>query len=430
MKNLTMIIQTMALSCCLWAEDLSLYDCYDKAEQSHPLQQEKQNRQKVYELDRKNLNVRWLPSLNANANASYMSNVVRFDQVPGVLSIPIPSGTFPTMPKDQYKITLDVTQTIYDGGAIGAGKQVEKAMLQADLQKLEIELYPIHTQVNQVYFALLILQKQSELATIYHNEILERRSALQSGVKNGVILPGNVDILDAELLKIEQQLAELQIQEKKAHQILDELIGENMDGETLKLPVIEMPEKVELCRPELELFVKQKTVLEMNKKMVKSQQMPKAVIFGTYGYGRPAGSDFFNEEFDTYYIVGASLSWNIFNWNTTKRTRQALQAQQNIVDTKEDEFKRQITIALIDSKAEIERIKTLLQGDEKLIPLREKIKNAASSRHNNGIISSTDFLTELNAEREARINYEMHKIQYVQAQIHYLTISGQIQNNK
>ena len=430
MKQFIICFTIIVLSCSLAAKDLSLYDCYDKAEKIHPLQIEWQNRQVIYELNQKNLNITWLPSLNAHANATYISDVVEFDKVLGALQMNIPPGTFPTMPKDQYKITIDVNQTIYDGGAVSARKKVARATLQADWQSIQSEFYKVRDKVNQVYFALLILEKQSELTEIYKDEILQRRATLQSGLKNGINLPSNVDILDAELLKIEQKIAELVLQQGKARDILSELIGENADDVVISLPSVQMSVKSEIRRPEIGLFEKEKITLEMNKKIAQSQRLPKAVFFGTYGYGQPPGSDFFETSFGTYYIVGTTVSWNIFDWNATKRTKETLQAQQNIVNAKEENFKKQVQIALKDSKAEIDRAKMLLDGDAKLIILREKIKNAAVSKLNNGTISSTEFLSELNAEREARINYEMHKIQYVQAQVKYLTISGQIKNQE
>ena len=139
MKQRTAILVIFACLCQLSAAELSLLDCYEKAEKTHPLQREWQNRQQVYELHRKNLNTKWLPSFAATANATYMSDVVEFDQVLSALPVPIPPGTFPTMPKEQYKLTLDLNQILYDGGAIAAGKKVELAALDADKQTLQTE---------------------------------------------------------------------------------------------------------------------------------------------------------------------------------------------------------------------------------------------------------------------------------------------------
>ena len=426
MKTKLLFITIAALSCQLMGGELSLHNCYDKAEKTHPLQQEWQNRQMIYHLNRKNLTVKWLPDLNVNARATYSSDVASFDNILGTLPIPISADALPNTPKDQYKFTIDISQTLFDGGAVHAAKKMEQSALRVDLQAIQTEFYKVHDQVNQVYFASLMLQKQTELAKIYKNELQERRAALESGVQNGVILPSNVDVLDAEGLKIDQQIAELSIQQNRTKKILSELIDEDVSDCVLFLPEVHMPADSTIARPEIYLFENQKEVLEMNKKVIQTEQIPKAAAFISYGYGQPPGNDFFNDQFDTYYTVGVAVSWNIFNWNTTKRNKQILQVKQKIVDAKEENFKKQIRIALNSSLAEVDRLKMLLDSDKKLISLREKIKNAATSKLNNGTISSTEFLTELNAEREARINYEMHKVQLVQAKVGYRTLSGQI----
>jgi len=425
MKKHTLFFVILALSSRLAARDLSLQDCYAKAVQAHPLQQEWKSRQMVSDLNRKNLNARWLPSLTMNAGATHFSDVASFDQILGILPVPVSTAALPKMPKNQYKATLDVSQTLFDGGMVHASRKAERAALQADLQALQTEFYKVRDQVNQAYFTSLMLQKQSELAEIYKNEVMERRAALESGVRNGVMLPSDVDVLDAEALKIDQQITELRIQQARVKNILGILIGEPVSETMLFLPVIKIPEDTTIRRPEIALFEKQKASLEANENVVRSQQIPKAAAFATCGYGQPPGNDFFNENFDTYYIVGVGLSWNIFNWNTTKRTRQVLQEQQHIVNARKNHFIQQIRIALSSSRADIDRIRVLLESDEKLIGLRNKIKQAAASKLNNGTISSTEFLTEFNAEREARISYEMHKIQWVQAKVNYLTVAGQ-----
>jgi outer membrane protein TolC len=429
-RRIIEFIAIATLSYPLTAGHLSLYECYDKAVNTHPVQREYRNRRIIHNLNLRNLNIRWLPSLDAAANATYMSDVARFDRILGSLPVQISSESLPIMPHDQYKITVGFNQIIYDGGSISAGKKVEKAALKADLLALDSEIYTIRNQVNQAYFGLLNLQKQSELAAIYHDEIREQKAALSSRVKNGVVLPANLDILDAELLKIRQQIAELDIQEMKTRNILSQLIGESAENTEVSLPDIPVPMESCINRSEIEWFEQQSATLEMNKKVIKSQYMPKAFVFGTFGYGQPPGSDFFTEHFESYYIVGVAASWNIFNWNTTRRDREILQARQNIIKAKEEDFIQQTQIALQTCQAEIDRYKMLQESDQELILLREKIKQSAASQLNNGTLSSTEFLTELNAEREARIGYELHKIQWIQAQVNYLTVSGQMKNEE
>ncbi len=424
MKRLTLILM-FALSMAVMARDLTLFDCYEKAEKHHPLQTELENRRQLYELNKKNLNAKWLPKLDANLKATYMSHVVEFDKIMGSLPIPLPPGTFQNMPKEQYKATLDVTQTLFDGGVVHAGKLAEQALLLADEQAVEVQFYKMRDRINQTYFALLMLEKQQALTRLFEEQVKKQRGALLSGVANGVILPSNVDVLNAELINIEQKLTEIHINRQKLTAILEEFIGAPVSAR-LDLPEITLPDTVAILRPETRLFDAQKSALEANKKVIGAQRWPKAMLFGTYGYGKPPGNDFFTDEFDDYYLVGAGLVWNIFDWNSARRRKQALLARQNILDAKRADFERMIRVSMQNARAEIERLEALLESDARLIELRRKIAEAAASQLQNGVISATEYLTELNAQRQARINLELHKIQLVQAKVNYLTISGQM----
>lgn len=416
----------LLLSASLSAQQLTLFDCYQKAEARHPLQQEIKNRRLLYQLNKKNLTAHWLPEIEVNARAAYMSDVVEFERVLEALPIPLPPGSFQNMPKDQYKASLDVTQTLFDGGLVHAGKLAEKAKLLADEQAVQVQFYKMRDQINHTYFALLMLEKQQELLGLYADQIAAQRQVVVSGVKNGVIIPGDLDALDAELINIQQKLVEISVNKKKLTAILGEFIGESVADTLLTLPELKLPETAEFLRPEEQLFAAQKASVLANKKVITAGRLPKAMLSGSYAYGNPPGNDFFRNEFDTFYNIGAGLSWNIFDWNMTKRNVEALQAQANIINAKQADFDRQIRIALKSANAELERLQALLKNDAKLIELRQRIAEAAASKLKNGVIKAADYLDALNDEREARINFEMHKIQLVQAKANYLTISGQM----
>ena len=152
--------------------------------------------------------------------------------------------------------------------------------------------------------------------------------------------------------------------------------------------------------------------------------MPKAIGFATLGYGNPPGSNFFKDEFAPYYILGASIKWNIVDWNKAKNEKQMISLQQNIIESRKSELTDNLN-RLLDAKgAEISNLKSLLESDSELIALRKRITAAAESQYENGTITATDYMNELNSERQTLINYEIHKINLAMARIEYLNISG------
>jgi outer membrane protein TolC len=160
-------------------------------------------------------------------------------------------------------------------------------------------------------------------------------------------------------------------------------------------------------------------------KVIESKRMPKAIGFATLGYGNPPGSDFFKNEFAPYYILGASIKWNIFDWNKAKNEKQVITLQQGIIENRKNDLTNNLKRLLESKNAEILSFKALIESDSELISLRKRITASAESQYQNGTITATDYLNELNSERQALVNYEIHKINLALARIEYLNISGQ-----
>jgi outer membrane protein TolC len=179
-----------------------------------------------------------------------------------------------------------------------------------------------------------------------------------------------------------------------------------------------------LSRPELQLFDLRKEQLAAGVKVIESKKMPKAFGFATLGYGNPPGSNFFKDEFAPYYILGAGIKWNIFDWNKAKNEKQVITLQQSIIDNRKSDLTDNLKRVLETKNAEINSLETLLKTDSELIALRKRITATAESQYENGIITATEYLNEMNSERQALVNYEIHKINLSLAKIEYLNISG------
>jgi outer membrane protein TolC len=180
----------------------------------------------------------------------------------------------------------------------------------------------------------------------------------------------------------------------------------------------------EISRPELQLFDLRKEQLAAGIKVIDSKRMPKAFGFATLGYGNPPGSNFFKNEFAPYYLVGAGVKWNIFDWNKTRNERQINSYQQNIIENRKNDLTDNLKRLLESKNSEILSLKTLIETDTELITLRKRITATAESQYQNGTITATDYLNELNSERQADINYEIHKINLALSRIQYVNISG------
>ena len=404
---------------------LTLKECYDRAMTATSLAGEKTAYYDISELKDNNLSKEWLPTLDANGSFVYNSSVIDMRSVLGSLPIPGLANAIKPLPNEQYKITVDVNQVIYDGGAIKGARALEKADLNVNKKQTETDLYKLREQVNGYYFNLLLLARQKELLKNYLELINKRISSMQSAVNNGVTIKSDIDVLTAEKINLKQQLSENEITNTSFLKVLSNLIGTEVDTSVkFVLPPRANLISNDLVRPELQLFDLKKEQLAANMTVIESNRKPKAFGFATFGYGNPPGSNFFKDEFAPYYVLGAGIKWNIFDWNQAKNEKQMITLQQGIIEKRKADLTDNLNRSLVSKNAEIKSLQTLIESDSLLITLRKRITAAAVSKYENGTITATEYLDELNSERQASINYEIHKINLAMAGIEYLNISG------
>ena len=404
---------------------LTLKECYDKAISVSALAGEKTAYSDIWQLKDKNLSKGWLPTLDANGSFVYNSSVVDMGDILGSLPVPGIGDLIKPLPHEQYKITLDVNQVIYDGGAVKSARALEKAELKVNEKQTETDLYKLRGQITSYYFNILLLSRQRELLNTYLDITNKRINSMQSAEKNGVVLKTDIDVMTAEKIKIEQQIDENEIRKLSLLKILSGLTGTEIDTSAeFSLPVLKVESGQELSRPEIQLFDRRKEQLAASLQAVRSKRLPKAFGFATLGYGNPPGSNFFRDEFAPYYILGAGIKWNIYDWNKTKAEKQVINLQQEIVDKRKTDLADNLNRLLEAKNSEILSLQSLIESDSELIEIRKRITAAAESQYENGMITATEYLNQMNSERQALINLEIHKINLAMAQVEYMNIYG------
>jgi len=420
MKRLIIILLFITNLAFAQTQKVQLSDCYESMLKNYPLAIQGDIYSKSSELNVENLKAKWLPSSEFKAQATYQSDVFELD-----IDIPL-TIDMPEMSKDQYKATIDINQLIYDWGRIKAAKQVESTNLKVNNQNTQVELNKIKEQINKFYFAILILQRNEEVLTVMLNDLESKKKSVESGVKNGVLLNSDLSSLKAEIIKVKQSVQEIQNHRFTTIEVLSEITGMNFSNETeFEMPVYSIENQSELNRPEHILFDYQKEKLDATSGMISKQNKPTVFAFTQLGYGKP-GLNMLSEQFDSYYYVGIGVSWKFWDWSTTKREKQLISLNKELITTQENSFNKQIQVALKNESSKIKIYEEAIESDKEIIKLREEVSESARLKLDNGVITSTEYITELSKETQAKITFETHKIQLVQSKVNYLYIKGEI----
>jgi len=394
--------------------------CHSSSDSLFPLANQIELHAIINSLEIENLKRGYFPQLDLNIKATYQSKVTEVPSPAGASG-----GSSPTMPHEQYGATVDIKQIIYDGGSIKNAKSIKQLKHSANIQEIEVEQYKIKERINQLFILCLIVQENEKIIDLTSASINEQKKVLQSSVDNGLINASELDNLDAELLKLDQQKIELLSHKKHVLSALNKLSCMNIVlNDVLELPKLNLPQELSVFRPEHQLFLDKAKVIDANIDFTGTQRMPKIYAFTSAGAGYP-GLNMFSDQMEPYFIIGAQLNWKIWDWKQTKRNKEQLNIQKQLVFNQQEVFDKNISIQLTEAKLNAEKLELLIEKDNEIIALREKITMRSASQLENGTITSAAYLMDLNAEKQAKINLKQRQIQLTQAQINLLTISGE-----
>ncbi len=398
---------------------ISLENCIEWAQNNSPKKEQLQLINKEFQTNEKILSRNYLPSSAINAKATWQSDVIN-------LPIELPGVEIPTPNQDQYQLSLDINQSIWDGGRTNAQKTLVKANSLLQSQKAIVELYQLEEQVGQFYFAALLAEKLLTQAILLKDNLINRIAQVQAGIASGTAIRSNLQRLEASLLEAEQRIIETTQQKASSLASLHLLTGKSFSSSVhLQTPTLAQKENREISRPELQLIDAQRNVILANEDIIKANAAPKIGAFAQIGYGQP-GLNFLAQDFNSFQIVGAQMQIPISNLYTQKISleKQQLSIRSQIVDKDKELFLLQNQVQQTSRQQKIERLKALLETDRKVVALREDISAVASAQLENGIITSVDYLEEVNREDRAKQQLILHEIELLKAVFEWNHIIG------
>ena len=394
----------------------TLEECQQAAERNYPLIRQYGLIEKTTELTVANIQKGWLPQVSASAQATYQSDVVAFpEQMQAVYQ---QMGlNMKGLTKDQYRVGIDVSQTIYDGGAISSQKAVAREQGKVQAAQNEVNIYNVRKRVNEMYFSLLMLDEQILLNHDLQELFNGNEQKLASMVRRGTAAESDLQNVKAERLNVVQQATSLESQKRMLQRMLSTFCGievKEVAKPALQASTLTSPQREAVARPEMRLFDAQLNLANAQEKALNSAMMPKLGLFaqGFYGYpGLNMFEDMMRRDWSLNGIIGARLTWNIGALYTRKNDKAKLQLQRDMTESNREVFLFNNNLEQIQQNEDIARFQKLMADDEEIITLRSAVRKAAESKLSHGIIDVNDLVREINAENAARVQQSMHEIE-------------------
>lgn len=408
MKKIMISLALIILSSGSWAQTLE--ECQQAAEKNYPLIKQYGLIAKTTQLTVKNIQKGWLPQVTASAQATYQSAVTAWPE--SMQSMYQQMGlNMKGLSKDQYKIGVDLQQTIYDGGAISSQRNIAQQEGKVQEAQTETNLYQVRRRVNEMYFSLLLLNEQIQLNEDVKTLLLSSEKKLSAMVKGGTAATSDLDNVRAERLSVEQQNENLKQQKQMLQRMLSIFCGLEVNN-TQKPATVQIASSVN-NRPEMRLYNSQLELTEAKEKALETQLRPKLGLFaqGFYGYpGLNMFEDMMNRKWSLNGIVGIKLSWNVSAFYTHKNNKARLSAQRETIENAREVFLFNNKLEEIQQSENISRYQTMMKSDDEIIVLRTNVRKAAESKLTHGIIDVISLLREINNENAAKTQQSIHEI--------------------
>lgn len=402
-----------------FSQNITLQECIDSAMARYPLSQQKILYNDIALKEIEIIKSSNLPQIDLTARASWQSEVME-------LNINLPGINIPELNKDQYKVQLEITQSIYKGGLTKSQKILSNTENEISNSQNNIELMKIKNMIIGLYFQILLSDNAMEIL-IAQRDILEKKlSEIEAQIKQGILLAVNADVIEAEILTLDQRLLDLSYNRKSLESQFSKLTGfENKKLIKLEKPITQIDFSLSHKRPEYQYLELNRAKIETLKSMQNATTKPMAYGFSTLGYGRP-GFNYLNNDFAPYALVGIGVNWKLWDWRKAKQNVKILDLKSETLLNQQKAFEINLNSELIALQSEIAKQEILLAKAKEIIPIRERIMQNAENQFLQGIIRSSEYIDEIKKHEKAVLEMKTIELKLALSKLNYLMALGQI----
>lgn len=407
------VLVSLAAICAGYAAhaQTTLDECIGWAYDNYPQIKEMSLIEMTKGIDLKNAAYAWLPHLNISGKATWQSEVVEMP-----MDIP---GMDINIPHDQYGLTAEFTQQIWDGGTSRSQKELAEAGAEVKKTQLETNLWSIRSRVQNVFLGIILIDKQLELNRLLRENLERSSEEVKSRMAAGVALPSDLDQVNVNILSCLQQRASLDADRKSYVKILGLLTGRDMTDVELAVPqdavnYVDDGARDFETRPEMAFYAAQLKQNEFQRRQLNTLISPKLNLSLQGGYGRP-GMNMLSGDFSGYFVAGLKLQWNIGALYTRGLDKRKVNADAQKIDLTRKSFILNNSVEAEQKNNAILKARDVLEKDSEIIGLRQRIRASGEKQYREGIIKMNDYLSMLDEEYKARANESMHEVQLMMA---------------
>lgn len=385
------------------AAKVTIYECIDLSVRNYPQIKQSELIAEAEQYDLANAGLNWVPHFTVSGKAAYQSEVVE-------MPFEIPGYDF-SMPHDQYSVTGELSQSIWDGGTTRNLKESIRAGAEVQRRQLEVNLYSIRERVENIYLGILLIDKQIAQNRILEESLLRNRDEVLAMLESGMAYRSDLNIVDVNILNCRQKTSQLQSDRSAYVGMLGKFTGRDMSGVTFEEPSGDcILDSIEISRPELQLYDARLDQNSVSRQELQTKLWPKLNLSLQGGVGQP-GLNMLKKGFSPYYTAGIKLQWNFGDLYTRKNDISRIEADRKSIENERETFLFNTSMDIIQEMAAVEKAREVLEQDKEIIALRESIRISGEEQYTEGVITMTDLMDIIDDEHDARVAESIHQVQ-------------------
>lgn len=411
---------------------LSMEQCRDMALTASEELKQADNRLRQAELDDKIAATARLPKIEGSATGAYVLPDIEM------------TGMELAM-RGAYMAGLTLTQPIYTGGKISAGRQMARLGRQIADQQLRMTRMDVLVDADNAYWSYIAVRRKVRMLESYSTQMDTIYKQTSSAVTAGMAIENDLLRIEAKRTEIEYQLQRARNGADLCRMALCNVIGAPLDTAIEPTDTtfnIESPTAMSLDiarRPEVGLLEKQIDVNMQRIRDARSEMLPTVGLSAGYSYygniklkgfadmGNGTTVPYTQEFRDGIGIAMLAVKIPIFHWG---ESRKKLHKARYELDNSQLELQRNMRLMSIEAQQAVQNVEDgyrmihtaesgLRQAEENLRVMRNRYAAAMSPL--------TDLLDAQSQWQQAQSNLIEAQTQYMIYRTDYLRATGQLE---
>mgnify|MGYP005851691405 CR=1 FL=1 len=383
---------------------VTLDACIRNGLRNHPSLRLAQNEERAGAEELKQARSARLPSLDFSGSYRYQSVVPEFRLQP--LSLPIggvpielfPGGSMALGMYDNFDFRLTVAQPLFAGFRLVQRQSSAEWSLrskQAQVLKARNELA---FKITSVYGQALKAERLLAIAHINREQVEAHRTRVRGMLAQGLVRRDDLLKTEVKLSEVELLILQAENAVRLSRALLENLTGEPLT-DSLAAMVYEptLPTDLDAAvaeafrnRPELRELMFLERAGEAAMRIAGGGRLPTIGAFGTFGYGKP-GLDFIKKEWMDYWLVGAGVEWNVWNWGKTRSQMQQAQIRRDSVSEAMRQMRQTVTLEVTEAYIRLHEAQQTLQLLNASAAQAAESYRVAENSYQQGQATHTDY---------------------------------------